>query len=328
MNRPADTIQRGAIGGYFELELPQARTTPYPAALRFQSARAALLSLLREGKPNRVWAPKYICDSMLAPLVAERIPICFYGIDDSLEISTTVDLENDDWLLYVNYFGICDEVEEALLQKFNPDQIVLDHAQAFFAPPRHCLANVYSPRKFFGIPDGGLMITQLVQKEPVDIDKGSISRSDYLLMRHDGPAETGYAAYKRAEESLEEMAPRRMSRLTERLFGAIDFDAARLRRNQNFQHLHEKLGQLNRLAIDPLHVNGPLCYPLLLDQSGVRERLQQERIFVPTYWPEVMNRTATGDFEVNLVGKCLPIPCDQRYDRPELDIIVSVLLRK
>jgi hypothetical protein len=326
LNHPADTIKHKAIGGYFELELPPANTTPYPDALRFQSARAAFLSLLREGRPRRIWAPKYICDSMLAPLLVEHVPICFYGIEENLSISTAVDLKEGDWLLFVNYFGICSEVENALLQRFNPDQVILDHAQAFFAPRRHCVANLYSPRKFFGVPDGGLMISQLVKSEPVEVDEGSVARSEYLLKRHDGPAENGYADYKRAEETLEEMTPRRMSRLTERLLGTIDFEALRVRRNDNFVFLHEKLGKLNRLALDPQHVDGPLCYPLQLDQPGARERLRQHRVFVPTYWPEVRNRAAAGDFELQLVDQCLPIPCDQRYERPDLEIIVKVLL--
>lgn len=328
MTGPADLTRGKAIGGYFELELPPANATPYPDALRFQSARAAFLSLLRDGRAKRVWAPKYICDSMMAPLLAERIPICFYGIDENFAIGTVVDLEKNDWLLYVNYFGICNRVEDALLRQFNPSQIVLDHAQAFFAPPRDCLANLYSPRKFFGIPDGGLLISQLVKSEPQGIDDGSVSRSAYLLMRHDGSAETGYASYKRAEESLEDMKPRRMSRLTERLFGAIDFEAARLRRNENFKYLHERLRRFNRLAIDPLEVNGPLCYPLLFEQSGARERLRKERIFLPVYWPEVMKRAATRDFETHLVDRCLPIPCDQRYSTSDLEVIVSTLLQK
>ena len=58
MNHPA-------TGGYFELELPAAASDYHAGALRLQSARAALLLLLQQGKPSAVWLPWYLCQSML-----------------------------------------------------------------------------------------------------------------------------------------------------------------------------------------------------------------------------------------------------------------------
>ena len=97
-----------AVGGYFELELPSIDGTPYQQALRYQSARAAFLALLRQS-PNvkRVFMPYYICDAMLAPVKAAGKDICFYGLDERLAVNSQVTLGAGDLLLYVNYFGIC-----------------------------------------------------------------------------------------------------------------------------------------------------------------------------------------------------------------------------
>ena len=52
------------VGGYFELELPDFSEL-YPAALKFQSARAAFRALLQGGTCTHVLMPAYTCDSMI-----------------------------------------------------------------------------------------------------------------------------------------------------------------------------------------------------------------------------------------------------------------------
>ena len=64
-------------------------------------------------------------------------------------------LREGGWLLYVNYFGICQHQERQVLERFGASRVVLDRSQAFFADPIDCLATIYSPRKFFGVPTEG-----------------------------------------------------------------------------------------------------------------------------------------------------------------------------
>jgi hypothetical protein len=314
-----------AIGGYFELELPTGTDFLYPEALRFQSARAAFHALLNAGKPSRVWAPKYICDAMLAPLTASGIEVVFYDIDQCLGVSESVGLAPEDWLLYVNYFGVCDEQEKKLLKRFNPSQLILDHAQAFFTPPKDCLATIYSPRKFFGLPDGGLLSASFAVTAPDQTDNGSVARCSHLLKRLDSLPEAGYADFRAAEESLLDTGPRKMSNLSERLLNGIDYNSARQRRNANFQFLHQHLQHLNDLEIDPDQTDGPLCYPLLIDNPGLRKRLIAERIFIPSYWPEATTRVQAKSMEHSIIRHCLPLPCDQRYGPENLIRMIHLI---
>lgn len=314
-----------AIGGYFELELPQQRKNLYPDAIRFQSARAAFYALLIEGRPRRVWMPKYICDSMLDPLKTTATEIVFYDIDSCFDVSKDVQIDDGDWLLYVNYFGVCTAQEDHLLKRFKSSQLVFDHSQAFFSPPRDCLATIYSPRKFFGIPDGGLLYTSLSVMEPNEIDVGSPTRCAHLLLRLNGAPETGYHDFKIAEQSLCDMQPRGLSLLTDRLLNSIDYEACKNQRNDNFHFLHEQLKNLNNLDLHMLHIAGPMCYPLLVDDAVVREILLANRIYVPTYWPEVSGRVNPGSFDRNLLERCLPLPCDQRYQQEDMARIVELV---
>ena len=316
-----------AIGGYFELELPRTHSYMHRDAQKYQSARAAYLSVLRVSRPKRVWMPYYICDAMLAPVRAWGAEACFYSLDKHLGIADNITLDTTDILLYVNYFGVCFEQVKKVLARFNPSQVVLDFSQAFFAEPQNCLATIYSPRKFFGIPDGGLLFSQLSIDLPKTVDMGSGKRMHHLFARLGGAAELGYADYQLAEESLNEFEPKRMSQLTERIFGVIDFESVRIQRNKNFRALHENLGQNNVLKVNLEEVDGPMCYPYFLNNHSLRSALLAERIFIPTYWPDILTRLNIPAFEVELVKRIHPLPCDQRYVERDMKNIYERLLR-
>lgn len=312
-----------AIGGYFELELSSNEKRLYSNSLRFQSARAAFYSLLVEARPSRVWMPRYICDSMLAPLNATNTEIVFYDIDLDFEVSKDIQIKDDDWLVYVNYFGVCSTQEDRLMKRFDSSQLIFDHSQAFFSSPKDCLATIYSPRKFFGVPDGGLMFTSLSVIEPEQIDTHSVSRCTHLLKRIDSSPELGYQDFKNSEETFCDLQPRKLSLLTDQLLKSIDYGACKKQRNANFHFLHNKLKHINDLNFDISSIDGPMSYPLLIDDPTVRDRLLANRIFVPKYWAEVGSRVNYGSAEGKLLNKLLPLPCDQRYGQEDMMRIIE-----
>lgn len=314
------------IGGYFELEFPEPKAFLYPDAYEFQSARAAFLALLRAGKPSRVYMPHYICDSMVAPLEKAGVECRFYSIDDTFNIIDDIDVGETDWLFYINYFGICNSNIDKLFKRYNPCQIILDHSQAFYAPPRDCLATIYSSRKFFGVPDGGLLVTALAILEPQENDHGSLMRAIAGVTRLAETPEAGYTDYQKAECSLEQFEPLKMSQLTRRILHSVDFEAARVKRNNNFEFLHQRLGCLNKLSFDLINIDGPLCYPFFTDIVDLRAHLIRERVFVATYWPETVTRVSAASHELKFVKSLLPLPCDQRYSLDEMEYVAKICL--
>ena len=314
-----------SIGGYFELELPVQKQQKYPDALKFQSARSAFFSLLQH-MPNvkRVYAPAYLCDSMLAPIYASGKILELYEINEKLCIKEEIQLNVDDLLLYVNYFGVCDPNVDRVLQTYNPSQVVIDCSQAFYAGPYDCLATIYSPRKFFGVPDGGLLITKQLLSAPEVKDQESIFRMSHLIQRLAFSAEEGYASYKVAEKSLDELKPKIMSDLTSQLLQSINYEDAENKRQSNFQALHMTLGQSNLLSLD--HVEGaPMCYPYLSARDIDKAFLANHRIYIPTYWPDVNKRGRKNSFEIDAANNLIALPCDQRYEISDLDKVLKEL---
>lgn len=313
-----------AIGGYFELELSKHSQFFTSNTLNFQSARAALVALLQFSTPKKIWLPHFICNAMLEAVKECQIEACFYSINDQFGIEENLSPAPDDFLLYVNYFGICSQQINKILNRFDPKKIIIDNSQAFFSPPSECLANIYSPRKFFGVPDGGIIITNLPLTPPDTFDIGSIARMRHLLMRVNHSPEEGYPHFYAAEKSLSDLQPKRMSRLTSSLLANINYRQAYIQREENFGFLHKNLESINSFKI-PYFLGAPLCYPFITNKTTLRENLRKRRIYTPTYWPDVIPRVNPNTLEYSIVQQLIPLPCDQRYTLFDMKRIIEAI---
>ena len=319
-------MMQEAIGGYFELELPPGRGELYPAARRFQSARAAFLALLGAGRPRRVWMPWYNCETMLEPPAMAGVPVQHYRIDAQLDIADDFTLGENEWLVWVNYFGVCDAKLDRVFERFGRGRVVVDNSQALFSPPRDCLATLYSPRKFFGIPDGGYLITEYDVPEPEEQDTESIARFEPLLVRIDRGPEAGYEGIRAARATLRGQRPKRMSPLTRHLLAHIDYPSTIERRNRNYARYHSLLGDDNALPVPAAPAQAPLCYPFWNHRSDLHAALAAKRIFVARYWPNIRGASGTPeDLEYRLSTECLALPCDQRYGDEAIERVVAAL---
>jgi len=319
-------VRSKAIGGFFELEFPRPKGPLYANAVNFQSARAAFLALLRAGKPGRVWMPYYTCCTMLASLEQAGVPVVFYSIDRHFRIASDIPLHERDWLVYTNYFGVCTDYAASVIKRFGGNRVIVDASQALFSSPFDCVATIYSPRKFVGVPDGGWLVSKLHVAAPVRGDEGSYERALSLLKRAAFSPEAAYADHHRAELTLFDQEPAAMSVLTRRILASVDFQEVRRARNRNFAYVHERLGRHNLLSLSPADVDGPLCYPLVIEARGLRERLIRERIFVPTYWHDVLAHVPPTSTEAFLANGLVPLPCDQRYGESDMARVVDVCL--
>ncbi len=116
-----------------------------------------------------------------------------------------------------------------------------------------------------------------------------------------------------------------MSRLTERLMRGIDYEQARLRRMDNFLFLHERLGHLNRLSVEPDSLSAPFCYPFWTAFPELRNVLIDERILVPLLWPEVLEQAPADSLERKLALHLLPLPVDQRCGPQDMERVVRTV---
>lgn len=309
------------IGGYFELDLPQ-HDFPHADAILLNSGRACIEHILRANDVRHVYVPKYTCDVVLEPLVALAISWSFYSIDGQLKIAEPVSLGQGEYIIANNYFGVRDEYCQQLARLYGRN-LILDCSQAFFAAPPRSAQCFYTPRKFFGVPDGGMLCTDRTLDIDLEVDS-SWARSSHLLKRIDLGAENAFADFQRNDASLGGQGMKRLSPLTRKLLGAIDYDEALRRRKRNYEFLLRHLKPDNRLEISEDNAC-PMVFPYLNHRPGLRRKLVEHKIFVATYWPNVFDWCDASETEHHLAEYLLPLPIDQRYGIEDMDRILSVL---
>ena len=117
-----------------------------------------------------------------------------------------------------------------------------------------------------------------------------------------------------------------MSRFSERILSSIDYSRVKSIRETNFRLLHEMLGDVNRLQLQPESIPGPYCYPLWTGSSALREKVIASQVFAPMLWEEVLGRLPDGQMvEASFVKAIVPLPVDQRYGQRDMERIADVV---
>jgi len=317
------------IGGYFELELNDNGTIFHDNAIALNNGRNAFEYILRVKNIKKIHIPYYICDVVLQPINKLGIKYEFYPINKYLEPAKEFDLKSDEYLLYVNYFGVKNRLIKKLAKQYK--NLIIDNAQAFFCLPEKNIDTFYSPSKFFGLPDGGFLYTNIEKSCRLELEKDtSNKRCSHLLKRIDIGAEGGYQDFKENKKPLDNQPIKKMSDLTKRLLANVNFEIARQKRNENFVRLHSLLGSSNEFSqiIDYKKVDGPMVYPYLSEKKFLREYLIKNKIYVANYWIDVLKRVEIESYEYKLVKYLLPLPIDQRYGVKEINMISNLLIQR
>ena len=315
------------MGGFFGLELPEFDNFPYregPCCAYLSSGRAAFECLLMNvPRPACVWAPRFLCDTMLQATARLGIPVKRYACTAQLA-PILPEVQENELVLLVDYFGLTgDAVDKAAA--LLPGRCVVDATTALYTPPLPEVPTIYSPRKFSGVPDGGVLCSPFpITRLPVEQQLSSAS-SLHLLERIESGASAAARNCDAAEDALAGPA-RRMSPLTRRLLSSIDFEEAAARRLENYSTLHRALGSINRLQLPDTPLHAPMCYPLVCGIPDLRDALIDAGIALPLYWPEVIEATDACDTENRLARTLLPLPLDQRYKKSDIERILTQIL--
>lgn len=313
------------IGGYFELETNDFVSVYHDNAIAVNSGRNALEYILLANKYTKIYLPYYTCDVSLQPIKKLNIDFEFYYLDkdffpklDSIDESAA--------LLFVNYFGLMENKISILKEKYK--NLIIDNAQAFYSMPIDSVPTFYSPRKFFGLADGGFAYSNKELELDMKIDKSG-DRISHLMVRVEDGAEEGYKLFQENDNKLNDMPLRRMSKLTNKLLRNIDFDSVREIRNENFITLHKALKSENEFTqiIEKSDINGPMVYPFLKKGNDkLRQQLISKKVFVARYWPNVIDWTNTEDgFEKHLYDNLIPLPIDQRWNKEDMHLVCEYL---
>lgn len=307
------------IGGYFGLEQLPGKEY-HQDLVKLNTARNALCYLIRARKIRKVYLPYFLCDCVWRVCKRSGCQWEFYHIGQDLLPQTLPTQEEGAWLYVVNYYGRLTD-QQILQLKAAWGNVIVDHVQDFYRRPLPGIDTLYSCRKFFGVPDGAYLSTdaQLAQPLPVDISGG---RMGHVLGRFEHCASDYYRDFQQSDESFYDLDLAQMSPLTQNILRAVDYEAVRQKRNENYAFLHSRLGTPDSLA--SATADGPYCYPLYRENAqAIKRYLASQKIYVPTLWPDLPE--GASPWEQALASNVLPLPCDQRYDLADMARILQAL---
>jgi hypothetical protein len=336
------TPNQRIIGGGFGLEQGTAPSTPRLAflaepCLLLATARSAFTLLEDYLRPGQVWLPSYLCTVVLRAFPRERTSIRFYAVDERLRPANghwLREIRPGDLAVFIDYFGFTLWNEYGADARRSGAWIVEDACQAMlndrFGEHSHYV--ICSPRKFVGVPDGGILLARngatLPQGELpppaadwwLDALAAAQLRSEFD--RHGGER-AWFPLFQKTDDAAS-CQPMRMSELSGFLLRhRIDYDEIARRRRDNYRLL---ASALRHLAVFPDLPPGvaPLGFPVRIrDRDRAQHALFRAEIYPPVHWP--LAGAVPSEFKAShqLSGEIMTLPCDQRYDHADMTRMVD-----
>ena len=308
-------------GGYIELETFHGEIF-HEGAIALNCGRGALEYLCEAKSIKKLYLPRFLCASV--PNLCKRISVKFeyYSINKNFEPIFQQELNDGEWIYIVNFYGqLRNEYLAVWKRKYN--RIIVDNAQSYYQMPVPGVDTLYTCRKYFGVADGAFLYTDTHLERELPLDE-SFERMHFLLGRYERSANEFYGEYVANNKLFATEQVKKMSRLTENLLRGIDDRAVAQKRQENFDYLNAALENINEL--NPESVYGAFMYPLLVPNGVViRKKLQKEKIYIPTLWPNVLEECEKDSLEYRYAADILPIPVDQRYGTNDMEYLVEAI---
>lgn len=314
------------IGGYLELERFCGEHY-HQGTVALNCGRGALAYLVELRGVRSMWVPDLMCASVPALLRREGVEVRTYRVDaDLLPDYGSLEVGPGEWLLLVDYYGQLGASDVARAMEASGGRLAVDETQGFFRHPWEGADTIYTCRKWFGVADGGYLATCDGARLPRELPRDeSHARMGFVLGRLERPAGEFFAESAANNDLFAGEPAKSMSLVTDNLLRAVDYGAARRRRDANWDVLHAALGSLNALLLR--RPEGAFMYPLLLGEGAqaARARLIERKVFVPMLWPNVPQERAGGSVACRYATGMLPLPLDQRYGEGDMEYMLEVL---
>ncbi len=259
------------------------------------NARNCLRIFLRTAGIKELWVPYELCSVVFRAAKAEGVNLKFYHIDENFMPSKP--FPRNAFILYPNYFGICDEIACELAAKY--PNFIYDATQSFFAEPLG-IATVYSARKFFPVTDGGILISGLniTTDFKRETDTPNFS-TDPLNFDHENFLKNELRFNRDKENKL-------ISNKSRLQLSQINPEQEATQRRENFWKLHEIFKNVNELQI-PSRITGPMVYPLKLSNPQINEC----GIFILKY---------------NYLKNIIPLPLEMAGNKPAIEKLFANII--
>lgn len=333
------------MGGMFglpeELDCAANKTLPFSLdnSACLANGRCALVLLIELLKPRHVWLPAYLCPSIIAAVRKTGVPFSYFAMDYDLRVAPGAlsKAGPGDLVDMIDYFGFPADREIMKQVREAGAWLLEDACQAMLTSGVGSNADftLFTPRKFVGIPDAGILISNRqdidlgsVRLEPPPTHWWMLTLSAAVLRRefdHYGGDRRWFKQYQALEEDMPmgRYAMSDMSRML--LASAFDYAAISRKRVENYEILAK---ELSHIALYPALPRGvvPLGFPVrLANRDEILHKLYSQDIYPPVHWPfpGILPREFTESYR--LQGNIMMLPCDQRCGPEDMHRMIGLL---
>lgn len=238
--------------------------------LNFNLARNSLRYLIRLYEIREIYLPYYLCNVVRQSVLKENCKPVFYHIDDNFMPET--EFKETDFVLYPDYFGICDKNVEILEKKYK--NLIVDNSHAFYSEPKG-FASFNSVRKFLPLYNGSFLFLKEGGKNlnlqfEIDDFREFPKTEDEKI---------------RAELSFENEDIKLMN---SQIYEQVKTLNNKKERKEIFLKYHEIYSGVNELKIDIENVTTPFAYPCLLkteeEADNLVKTLKEQGLNIIRYW--------------------------------------------
>jgi hypothetical protein len=293
--------------------------------LRFDSVRSCLIFVVKQRKYKKIYLPFYLCASIKYILRSYHIAYEFYAIDNEFKPILDREMKNGECLFFVNYLGQFSN-DEIIFYQQRYKNIFVDNTQSFFQKPVERIDTAYSCRKYFGVFDGAYLNISLNIKDVYEMLPLCIShdKMTHINGRFETSAENYFNVFIENEKINRGYPIKKMSLLSQNILRGIDYQKILDKRIKNMIFLADNLIDINKTKIK--NSAGLFYYPLLLENGkDIKKKLINNKIYVPTLWPNVLVDASENSFEHFITDNMIFLPIDQRYDKNDMEYMIDVL---
>jgi len=327
--------QKGAL----PKALPVFLASPH---IKLATARGAFNLLNSFLAPRTVWLPSYLCGVMVDAFKLGQVTVKFYAVDKQLNVADNKWLNNivlGDIAVFIDYFGFNLWSEWGAEARKRGAWVVEDACQAMLNDQfcEHSHYVVFSPRKFIGVPDGGILLAQKGGKLPGEtlqpcpsewwLDAFAASRLRAWFDQYGG--DRLWFDLFRKTDPMGPLKPAQMSELSSLLLVySIDYKRVALQRRENYRFLEQEIPDLALMPELPSGVT-PLGFPIRVrDRDHILQSFYEEEIYPAVHWPIVEVIPSQFLDSHQLAQEIMTLPCDQRYDPTDLMRMITLLRKK
>lgn len=319
-------------------------------AYTFQNSRSALnliAKICKQSGYKTIFMPSICCHSMIQPFEFNNINVVFYPLNKDFSINQNFinsKISSKDILLYFNYLGLKEEstikYEQLYLSELKSNykylKIIQDCTQSLdevlYKKNLYGDYIICSIRKWASFPDGGLLFTNEnldflydnYESKVFDLKKKALDlKSEYLISKKQEDKNQFLKLFKEADEiidtsnSIIDISP-----YSKKLLYNLDFKTILEKRNQNSNYINKYITSFSSTSL-----GSGLYFPIYTDnQKSMQYELAKRNIFCPVIWP--LNEKIVDDFIFikDITSHILAVPCDQRYNKEDLDYIIKSIL--